>query len=195
MSLKRSVLFSLTSAFIGLSQIAYADNAKPLVEDAIVVAEKYSVMEGTVTKIDSATRTVTLKNDQGETQFVASPAIKNFPQIKVGDHLNVTFEIGVAVELLNSKGNIRRENQNTTITSAAPGEKPAGAVTNTTSVITDVMEIDKAKRNIAVKGMDGEIHVIHIKSKKLFKQIALHDQIKVIYFDEMKAAITAPKKK
>ena len=89
---------------------------------------------------------------------------------------------------------IRKEDQTTTVTAAAPGEKPAGAVTNTTSVITDVMEIDKAKRNIAVKGMDGEIHVIHIKNKKLFKQIALHDQIKVIYFDEMKAAITAPKK-
>ena len=194
MALARSVLISLSTAFILMGHAAYADSTKPLVEDAIVVAEKYSVMEGTVTKIDSATRTVTLKNEQGETQFVASSAIKNFPQIKVGDHLNITFEIGVAVELLNSKGNIRKEDQTTTVTSAAPGDKPAGAVTNTTSVITDVMEIDKAKRNIAVKGMDGEIHVIHIKNKKLFKQIALHDQIKVIYFDEMKAAITAPKK-
>lgn len=194
MALTRSVLISLGTALILMSHAAYADSIKPLVEDAIVVAEKYSVTEGTVTKIDSATRTVTLRNEQGETQFVASPAIKNFPQIKVGDHLNITFEIGVAVELLNSKGNIRKEDQTTTFTTAAPGDKPAGAVTNTTSVITDVIEIDKAKRNIAVKGMDGEIHVMHIKNKKLFKQIALHDQIKVIYFDEMKAAITAPKK-
>ena len=194
MSFKRSLLFSVTSAFLLINSAAFAQSTKPLVEDAIVVAEKYSIMEGVVTKIDAANRTATLKNDQGETQFVAGPGVKNFKQIKVGDQLNVSFEIGVAVELLNSKGNIRSEKQTTTVTTAPAGDKPAGTVSNTTTVITDVMEIDKAKRNISVKGMDGEIHVIHVKNKKLFSQIALHDQIKVVYFDQMKAVVTAAKK-
>ena len=96
--------------------------------------------------------------------------------------------------MLNSKGNIRSEKQTTTVTTAPVGDKPAGTVSNTTTVITDVMEIDKAKRNISVKGMDGEIHVIHVKNKKLFSQIALHDQINVVYFDQMKAVVTAAKK-
>lgn len=194
MSFKRSLLFSVTSAFLLINSAAFAQSTKPLVEDAIVVAEKYSIMEGVVTKIDAANRTATLKNDQGETQFVAGPGVKNFKQIKVGDQLNVSFEIGVAVELLSSKGNIRSEKQTTTVTTAPVGDKPAGTVSNTTTVITDVMEIDKAKRNISVKGMDGEIHVIHVKNKKLFSQIALHDQIKVVYFDQMKAVVTAAKK-
>ena len=194
MSFKRSLLFSVTSAILLLNSAAFAQSTKPLVEDAIVVAEKYSIMEGVVTKIDAANRTATLKNDQGETQFVAGPGVKNFKQIKVGDQLNVSFEIGVAVELLNSKGNIRSEKQTTTVTTAPAGDKPAGTVSNTTTVITDVMEIDKAKRNISVKGMDGEIHIIHVKNKKLFSQIALHDQIKVVYFDQMKAVVTAAKK-
>jgi len=194
MSFKRSLLFSVTSAFLLINSAAFAQTTKPLVEDAIVVAEKYSIMEGVVTKIDAANRTATLKNDQGETQFVAGPGVKNFKQIKVGDQLNVSFEIGVAVELLNSKGNIRSEKQTTTVTTAPAGDKPAGTVSNTTTVITDVMEIDKAKRNISVKGMDGEIHIIHVKNKKLFSQIALHDQIKVVYFDQMKAVVTAAKK-
>ena len=194
MSFKRSLLFSVTSAFLLINSAAFAQSTKPLVEDAIVVAEKYSIMEGVVTKIDAANRTATLKNDQGETQFVAGPGVKNFKQIKVGDQLNVSFEIGVAVELLNSKGNIRSEKQTTTVTTAPAGDKPAGTVSNTTTVITDVMEIDKAKRNISVKRMDGEIHIIHVKNKKLFSQIALHDQIKVVYFDQMKAVVTAAKK-
>lgn len=194
MSFKRSLLFSVTSAFLLVNSAVFAQSTKPLVEDAIVVAEKYSIMEGVVTKIDAANHTATLKNDQGETQFVAGPGVKNFKQIKVGDQLNVSFEIGVAVELLNSKGNIRSEKQTTTVTTAPAGDKPAGTVSNTTTVITDVMEIDKAKRNISVKGIDGEIHVIHVKNKKLFSQIALHDQIKVVYFDQMKAVVTAAKK-
>lgn len=194
MSFKRSLLFSVTSAILLLNSAAFAQSTKPLVEDAIVVAEKYSIMEGVVTKIDAANRTATLKNDQGETQFVAGPGVKNFKQIKVGDQLNVSFEIGVAVELLNSKGNIRSEKQTTTVTTAPAGDKPAGTISNSTTVITDVMEIDKAKRNISVKGIDGEIHVIHVKNKKLFSQIALHDQIKVVYFDQMKAVVTAAKK-
>ena len=96
--------------------------------------------------------------------------------------------------MLNSKGNIRSEKQTTTVTNANPGEKPAGSVANTTIVITDVMEIDKAKHNISIKGMDGEIHIVHVKNKKLFNKIELHDQIKVIYFDEMKAVVSSPKK-
>jgi len=46
MALTRSVLISLGTAFILMGHVAYADSTKPLVEDAIVVAEKYSVMEG-----------------------------------------------------------------------------------------------------------------------------------------------------
>jgi len=194
MSFHRSALLLATSTFLLMQAPVFAQSTKPLVEDAVVVAEKYSLMEGVVTKVDARTRTVVLKNDQGETQFVAPKSVKNFAQIKVGDQLNITFEIGVAVELLNSKGNIRSEKQTTTVSSANSGEKPAGSVANTTTVITDVMEIDKAKRNISVKGMDGEIHVVHVKNKKLFNQIELHDQIKVIYFDEMKAVVSAPKK-
>ena len=194
MQFLRPFLFSIASLLIFIQAPAFAQSSKPLVEDAVVVAEKYSLMEGVVTKIDSHKRTVTLKNDQGETDFIATKGIKNFAQIKVGDHLNISFEIGVAVELLNSKGNIRSEKQTTTVTNANPGEKPAGSVANTTIVITDVMEIDKAKHNISIKGMDGEIHIVHVKNKKLFNKIELHDQIKVIYFDEMKAVVSSPKK-
>jgi len=194
MQFLRPLIFSIASLLLFIQAPAFAQSSKPLVEDAVVVAEKYSLMEGVVTKIDSHKRVVTLKNDQGETDFIATKGIKNFAQIKVGDHLNISFEIGVAVELLNSKGNIRSEKQTTTVTTANPGEKPAGSVVNTTTVITDVMEIDKAKRNISIKGMDGEIHTVHVKNKKLFNKIELHDQIKVIYFDEMKAVVSAPKK-
>jgi len=194
MQFLRPLIFSIASLLLFIQAPAFAQSSKPLVEDAVVVAEKYSLMEGVVTKIDSRKRIVTLKNDQGETDFIATKGIKNFAQIKVGDHLNISFEIGVAVELLNSKGNIRSEKQTTTVTAANPGEKPAGSVVNTTTVITDVMEIDKAKHNISIKGMDGEIHIIHVKNKKLFNKIELHDQIKVIYFDEMKAVVSAPKK-
>ena len=194
MQFLRPFLFSIASLLIFIQAPAFAQSSKPLVEDAVVVAEKYSLMEGVVTKIDSHKRTVTLKNDQGETDFIATKGIKNFAQIKVGDHLNISFEIGVAVELLNSKGNIRSEKQTTTVANANPGEKPAGSVANTTIVITDVMEIDKAKHNISIKGMDGEIHIVHVKNKKLFNKIELHDQIKVIYFDEMKAVVSSPKK-
>jgi len=59
MSFKRSLLFSVTSAILLLNSAAFAQSTKPLVEDAIVVAEKYSIMEGVVTKIDAANRTAT----------------------------------------------------------------------------------------------------------------------------------------
>ena len=152
MPFHRLLIASIASLFLFNQAPAFSQGSKPLVEDAVVVAEKYSLMEGVVTKVNKSTRTVILRNEQGETQFIASRDVKNFAQIKVGDHLNISFEIGVTVELLNAKSNIRSEKQTTTLTMAHLSEKPSGSVVNRTTVISDVVDIDKAKKNISIKG-------------------------------------------
>ena len=86
----------LASLFGGSSavyaQAPAAGAAKPVVIDAAVTDNRYQLYEGEVVKVDKKTRTITFKNKEGESKFVAGPEITNFAQIKKGDRVNVSYE-------------------------------------------------------------------------------------------------------
>lgn len=170
--------------------------AKPVVIDAAVVDNIYQLYEGTVTKIDKKTRTIFFKNNEGESKFVAGPEIKNFDQIKKGDLLNVTYETAVAIELIKTKSDgIRSRVETPNETMSKAGEKPSRTITNTTTIVADIVAVDRAKKTVSVKGPSGNITVVTVKNPQLLADVNVGEQVKVVYFDAMAASITSPKKK
>ena len=170
--------------------------AKPVVVDAAVVDNIYQLYEGVVTKIDKKTRTIYFKNNEGESKFVAGPEIKNFDQIKKGDRLNVTYELAVAIELIKTKSDgIRSKVETTNETASKAGEKPARTISNTTTIIADIVAVDRTKNLVSVKGPSGKVTVVTVKNPALMADVNIGEQVKVIYFDAMAASITTPKKK
>lgn len=145
------LVYFFSLAALNLPLLANAQT-KPAMADpsrapiaATAVDEVYQLVDAVVTKVDSKTRTVTLKNKDGTvTNFVAGPEIKNFPQIKVGDRFTVTHELAVAIELVkvNHQG-VRSEVQTSSQTSAPLGSKPASVISNTTTIIASVVAIDR----------------------------------------------------
>jgi len=192
--------FAILVLSIGFSCTTLAQT-KPAVVDpnkapiaAAGIDEVYQLVDAVVTKVDSKTRTVTLKDKDGTvTNFVAGPEIKNFPQIKVGDRLTVTHELAVVIELLkvNNQG-IRSEVQTTSQTSAPLGSKPASVISNTTTIIATVISIDRQKLTISVKGPKGKPDIYRIKNAALLKDIAVNDEVKIVLYDAMAASFTAP---
>ncbi|NCX14289.1 MAG: hypothetical protein EBW77_02865 [Burkholderiaceae bacterium] len=192
--------FAILVLSIGFSCTTLAQT-KPAVVDpnkatiaAAGIDEVYQLVDAVVTKVDSKTRTVTLKDKDGTvTNFVAGPEIKNFPQIKVGDRLTVTHELAVVIELLkvNNQG-IRSEVQTTSQTSAPLGSKPASVISNTTTIIATVIGIDRQKLTISVKGPKGKPDIYRIKNAALLKDIAVNDEVKIVLYDAMAASFTAP---
>ncbi|BEI39013.1 hypothetical protein PHIN8_09570 [Polynucleobacter sp. HIN8] len=192
--------FAVLVLSIGFSCTTLAQT-KPAVVDpnkapiaAAGIDEVYQLVDAVVTKVDSKTRTVTLKDKDGTvTNFVAGPEIKNFPQIKVGDRLTVTHELAVVIELLkvNNQG-IRSEVQTTSQTSAPLGSKPASVISNTTTIIATVIGIDRQKLTISVKGPKGKPDIYRIKNAALLKDIAVNDEVKIVLYDAMAASFTAP---
>jgi hypothetical protein len=185
---------------LALPQIGSAQT-KPAMTDpakapiaAAGIDEVYQLVDAVVTKVDSKTRTVTLKDKDGTfTNFVAGPEIKNFPQIKVGDRLTVTHELAVAIELVkvNNQG-VRSEVQTSTQTSAALGSKPASVISNTTIIIANVVSVDRQKMTLSVKGPKGKTDTYRVKSASLLKDIAINDEVKITLYDAMAASFTAP---
>ena len=182
-----------TGSSLSLAQTKSAD--KPMVIDAAVTSNRYQLYEGDVTNVDKKTRTITFKNKEGESKFVAGPEITNFAQIKKGDHLNVSYELAVAIELIKTKSNgIRSKVETESVTNSKAGEKPAEKITNTTTVIADIVAVDRDKKLVSVKGPSGKVTTVFVKNPALLNDVAVGEQVKVVYSDAMAASITTPKK-
>lgn len=168
---------------------------KPMVIDAAVVDNSYLLYEGTVLSTDKKTRTITFKNNEGESKFVAGPEITNFDQIKKGDRLNVNYQLAVAIELIKTKSDgIRSKVETNTVTTSKANEKPAETISNKTTIIADIVEVNREKKLVSVKGPSGKITTVTVKNPTLLADVKVGEQVKVIYYDAMAASITAPKK-
>ena len=159
----------------------------------VLTQETALIYDGEVIKIDAATRTVTLKNKEGETSIVAGPEVKNFDQIKVGDHFDVTYELALAIELVKVKTPGAPSEQITTSTATAPqGDKPGMITTNTITAIANVVEIDAAKSVVSLRGPEGKVFKVKVQNPDLLKDIAVNDQVKAVYTEAIAALVTPP---
>jgi len=191
-----TILALCPGALMAQSKPADSASSKPIVIDAAVTDNRYQLYEGEVLKIDPKTRTITFKNKEGESKFVAGPEITNFAQIKKGDLVNVTYETAVAIELIKTKSTgIRSKVETNTVTNAKPNEKPSEVIANTTTIIADIVGVDRDKKLVSVKGPSGKITTVSVKNPTLLSDVAVGEQVKVVYFDAMAASITSPKKK
>jgi hypothetical protein len=176
--------------------MAQAPAANAVVVDAAITDNIFQLYEGTVTKIDKKTRTIFFKNNEGESKFIAGPEIKSFDQIKVGDRLNVTYELAVAIELIKTKSDgVRSKVETASEVTSKPGEKPTRTITNTTTIIADIIAVDRPKKLVSVKGPSGKVTIVTVKNPQLLADVNVGEQVRVIYFDAMAASITPPKKK
>jgi len=184
-----------SSAALAQSAPAASSDNKPVIIDAAAVDNSYLLYEGDVVKVDKKKRTITFKNKEGESKFVAGSEITNFDQIKKGDHLSVTYQLAVAIELIKTKSNgIRSKVETNTVTNSKANEKPSETIANKTTIIADIVEVNREKKLVSVKGPSGKITTVTVKNPALLADVNVGEQVKVIYYDAMAASITTPKK-
>ena len=176
---------------------AYFVLNQPKAPVAAVAAQETALLyDGEIIKIDVATRTITLKNQDGESTIVAGPEVKNFAEIKVGDRFDVVYELAVAIELVKVKNPGAPSEQVTTSTATAPqGDKPGMITTNTVTAVANVEAIDAVKNTVSLKGPQGNIFKVKVQNPDLMKDIAVNDQVKVVYSEAIAAVVSAPAKK
>ena len=197
MNIKFTPINLLLVALLASSSIAIAQTgaSKPMVIDAAVTDNRYQLYEGEVVKVDKKTRTITFKNKEGTSKFVAGPEITNFDQIKKGDRVNVTYELAVAIELIKTKSDgIRSKTETSSVSKSKANEKPSERITNTTTIIADIVDVNREKKLVSVKGPSGKITTVTVKNPALLADVNVGEQVKVIYYDAMAASITTPKK-
>jgi len=167
---------------------------KPMEIDAAVTQNRYQLFEGDVISVNSKSRTITFKNKDGVSKFVAGSDIKNFDQIKKGDHLSMTYELGVAIDLIKTKSDGVRRKVETTTMSQTSGDKPSERLTNKTTIIADIVAVDRENKLVSVKGPSGKVTTVSVTNPALLNDVNVGEQVKVVYTDAMVASITQSKK-
>lgn len=195
---KKISMSLLTATLLGLSTVALAQaNNTPArtTAAAAVGGERGEIFSAVVTKIDAKNRVVSFKNKDGEVDIIAGPEVKNFAQIKVGDRLDVAYEVAVAIELVKTKNNdIRSREAVSDVKTAPSGSKPGMVKTNIVKITASVVSIDQKKQMVTLKGPKGNNVEVKVDKPELLKGITTKDQVDVTYAEAIAAVISTPKK-
>ena len=135
-----------------------------------------------VMRIDNATRTLTLKTAQGDmVDVIASEAVKNFDQIKVGDVVRSRYTRALALKLKNPKDAAGGATVSEGSTTAPPGQRPAFTGAGQITGIAEVTAVDPKESTITLKGAEGKLVTLDVNNPDQFKVIKPGDQIEVTY--------------
>ena len=146
----------------------------------------------TVVAVDSGTRVITLKRQDGKVvTMTAGEEVRNFPQIKVGDRVDVEYGRALALEL--RKGNAAKASANeTAVVAAAPqGEKPAAGAMREVTVLADVIGVDTANKIVTLKGPAGNVVEMRVKDPAQLANIKKGDQVQAVYTESLAIKVSA----
>jgi len=149
-----------------------------------------------VTQIDLATRQLTIKGDAGnEFTVQVDPAVRNLPQVKVGDRVVARYYESIAADL-------RRPGDATTPTVelsdsvAEAGKRPAGMVGQRTTLPVTIVSIDQATHVVTFFGPDKLVRKFEVRTpqgREYIKRLKGGEQI-ILTFTEALAISVEPAK-
>ncbi|OUL25946.1 hypothetical protein BV378_14000 [Nostoc sp. RF31YmG] len=150
-------------------------------------------LEGTVAAVDKASRTVTINGRDGAVlDVVASDAVRNFDQLRVGDKVALDYEASVALELQPAGSAPVGVSGSQGGSVAAPGSRPGGSLSRTVSVVTEVVAVDPVANTIALKGPRGNTQIIAVEREDLrakLPRVNRGDLLRISYTEAVALAI------
>ena len=152
-------------------------------------------VSATVTAIDKATRTLTLKGTDGKTfPLVAGPDVRNFDQIQVGSEVVVGYLEALAIELKKGGGAKVERVDSSAGGRAEPGAQPGAVAARKVTATGDVIALDAATQTATLRGPNRTV-TLRVPDPKQFKLIAVGDQMQITYTEAVAISVEpAPKK-
>ncbi|RKE36550.1 hypothetical protein B0G76_2750 [Paraburkholderia sp. BL23I1N1] len=142
----------------------------------------------TVIAIDSATRTVTLKDRNGRVEKLdADEEVRNFDQLKVGDVVTTEYREARSLSLTKTSGP-RSARERQILQPAASGTKPGGTISREVTVVGDVVAVDAQGTHLTIKGPQGTVDVL-VDPEQL-KNIREGDQVEIVHTEAVAISVT-----
>jgi hypothetical protein len=190
-SLKISMKAAWLTGALCLASVSMAQApAEPKGEGVMVSAE----VTATVTKVDQATREVTVKSEAGEEYtFVASEDVKNLAQVKPGDVLTVTYAEAFVYEV--KKGGTTADIETAVAGGSAElGQKPEGAIARQTTATVLITAIDPKAPSVTFQGPGGNTRTIKVMHPEKLEGVSVGDTVAITYTEALAIKVAdAPK--
>jgi hypothetical protein len=185
---RASTVLAVAVLALGLAPLAMAQKTLEGVKGSATES-----LTATVEAVDAAKRMLTVKGPEGNVvSFQVSDAVKRFPEIKVGDKINVKYTESVTFKVL-APGAPAAAAEGTAVV-AGKGAKPSGTAVATTTVVVVITAIDKAAPSVTVKGPDGHSHTFKVQEPKNLETVKVGDSIQVTYSEALAIDVAAPAK-
>jgi hypothetical protein len=171
--------------------VAEGEAAAPKGEAVMASVE----VTATVTRIDQATREVTVKTDDGvEHSFVAGDDVRNLAQVKAGDRITLAYTEGLAYEV--KKGGEAMAPQTAVAGARAePGEKPAGVIGRKITATVKITAIDPTVPSVTFTGPAGNSETIKVLHPEKLEGVSVGDTVEITYAEALAIKVDeAPKK-
>ncbi|HYG08169.1 MAG TPA: hypothetical protein VD865_17395 [Stenotrophomonas sp.] len=172
---------------------AESAQAAPASSGPYTAAASQVTLQGEITALDRASRAVTVTGSDGASlEFIAGPAVRNFGQLQVGDKVSLDFEEAVALEL-QPAGSAQLGVSTAEGGAVAPaGGKPGGAMSDTVSLVTEVVAVDPVAHTIALKGPRGNTQLISVQREDLrarLPKVKKGDLLRISYTEAVAVSI------
>jgi hypothetical protein len=152
-------------------------------------------IQATVTAIDKAKRTVTVKGPRGKTKtLTVGKEARNFDQVKVGDMVTLTYMEALTIALEKAEGAKPGKTVTEELMRAAPGEKPGGQLTSQTTVVGTVTAIDRKTQMVTVRGPGGNEVDLKVQDPAKLKNVKIGDLVRATYTEAMAISVSTPAK-
>jgi hypothetical protein len=192
---KKIVIASMIAAAFALPAMAQTDTAVVRKGPGVAAAAQTVKLAATITAIDAATRAITLKGPRGkEITVMAGPEVKNFAQMKVGDQVNVEYVEALTLELKKGGGKAVARTEQAGAARAKPGERPAGLVGRTVTIVADVVDVNAATQTVTLRGPERTVE-LKVRDPEQFKLVAKGDQVEATYSEAVAIEVTPAAKK
>ena len=151
-------------------------------------------IQATVTAVDKAKRTVTVKGPKGNIRtFAVGKEARNFDQVKVGDVITLTYADAVTVSLEKAAGAKPGVTVTDELKRAEPGAKPGGVMTSQTTIVGTVTAIDAKTQLVTVRGPEGNEVDLKVQDPAKLKNVKIGDLVKATYTEALAISVTTPK--
>jgi hypothetical protein len=159
---------------------------------AALVAEEYVEGEATITALDPAKQTVTLRNDAGVVKTVRVPADTRFKELKVGNRVAIAFYQSITLQRLAPGSAPLGVTQQFGQARSEPGQAPGRVIGEQTTVVVEVRAVNLATNTVTLAGADGVAHNVVVKDpavQQRLPNLKVGDLVQITYFEAVAAEV------
>jgi Cu/Ag efflux protein CusF len=179
---------AVTVTVLAANSVAARTQSKTIPGDVATIT-------ATVEAIDAATRTLTVKNEDGDFVPITVPkSMERFSEIKVGDTITARYYDNIVIRLKPS-GEPAVDSSSDELTRGTGGS-PAGTTATQRTITATITEIDPKVPSITFKGEKVKWNYSsRVADKAALAKVKVGDRVDITWTEAVTVSVTSPAKK